>query len=137
MWGFPRSAVVKNLPTNAGDTRDLSLIPGSERSPGVGNGNPFQYTMGKRQSLQVLGKLDSHMQKKKIQPLSYFRGSPGGSGGKEFACQCRRHRFNPWVRKIPWRRRRQPAPVFLPEKFHGQRSLEGYSPWGCKESYTT
>ena len=97
----------------------------------------LKYTMGKRQSLQVLGKLDSHMQKKKIQPLSYFRGSPGGSGGKEFACQCRRHRFNPWVRKIPWRRRRQPAPVFLPEKFHGQRSLEGYSPWGCKESYTT
>ena len=42
MWGFPRSAVVKNLPTNAGDTRDLSLIPGSERSPGVGNSNPFQ-----------------------------------------------------------------------------------------------
>ena len=44
MWGFPRSAVVKNLPTNAGDTRDLSLIPGSGRSPGVGNGNPFQYS---------------------------------------------------------------------------------------------
>ena len=33
----------------------------------------------------------------------------------------------------PWRRKWQPTPVFLPGKFHGQRSLVGYSPWGCKE----
>ena len=39
--------------------------------------------------------------------------------------------------KIPWRRKWQPTPVFLPGKSHGQRSLVGYSPWGCKESYTT
>jgi len=51
--------------------------------------------------------------------------------------QCRRPRFNPWVGKMPWRREWQPTPVFLPEKFHGQRSLEGYSPWGSKESDTT
>ena len=43
----------------------------------------------------------------------------------------------PWVRKIPWRRKEQPAPVFLPREFHGQRSLAGYSPWGGKESDTT
>ena len=42
-------------------------------------------------------------------------------------------RFYPWVRKIPWRRAWQPTPVFLPGKPHGQRSLVGYSPWGCKE----
>ena len=48
-----------------------------------------------------------------------------------------RCRFNPWVRKIPWRRKWQPTPVFLPGEFHGQRSLVGYSPWGCKESDTT
>ena len=36
--------------------------------------------------------------------------------------------FNPWVRKIPWRRARQPTPVFLFGKSHGQRSLVGYSP---------
>ena len=51
-------------------------------------------------------------------------------------CQCRRcqrHRFNPWVGKIPWSRKRQPAPVFLLGTFHGQRSLVGYSPWGCRE----
>ena len=53
--------------------------------------------------------------------------------GKESACQCRRcrrHRFDPWVGKTPWRRKWQPTPVFLPGKFHGQRSLAGYGPWG-------
>ena len=45
-----------------------------------------------------------------------------------------RHRFDPWVWKIPWRRKWQPTPVLLPGKSHGQRSLVGYSPWGRKES---
>ena len=58
--------MVKNLPANAGDTRDMGSIPGSGRSPGEGNGNPLQYS--------------------------------------------------------------------LPGEFHGQRSLVGHSPWGCKES---
>ena len=59
---------------------------------------------------------------------------------KEPTCQCRRHstgRFNPWVWMIPWRRAWQPTPVFLPGKFHGQRSLVGYSRWGGKESDMT
>ena len=50
--------------------------------------------------------------------------------GKECAFQCRRHKklgFNPWVRKIPWRRKRQPTPVYLPEESLGQRSQAGYS----------
>ena len=64
-------------------------------------------------------------------------GFPGGSDCKESACQCRRPRFHPWVRTIPWRRKWQPTPVFLPEEFHGQRSLAGYSPQGHKESDTT
>ena len=42
-------------------------------------------------------------------------------------------RFDPWVRKILWRRRWQPTLVLLPGKSHGWRSLEGYSPWSCKE----
>ena len=46
-------------------------------------------------------------------------------------------KFDPWVEKLPWRRTRQPAPVFLPGKFHGQRSLVGYSPQGPKESDMT
>ena len=51
--------------------------------------------------------------------------------------QCRRLWFNPWVRKLPWRREWLSTPVFLPGEFHGQRSLAGYSPWGHKESDTT
>ena len=35
--------------------------------------------------------------------------------------------------RFPWRKKWQPAPVFLPGEFHGQRSLVGYSPWSCKE----
>ena len=50
---------------------------------------------------------------------------------------CRRHRFDPWVRKIPWRRAWQPTPIVLPGESHGQRSLVGYSPWGHKESDTS
>ena len=45
--------------------------------------------------------------------------------------------FDPWVRKIPWSRKWQPTPVFLLGEFHGQRSLEGYSPWGHEESDMT
>ena len=42
--GFPGGAMVKNMLANAGDTRDEDLIPGSERSFGVGNGNPLQHS---------------------------------------------------------------------------------------------
>ena len=55
--------------------------------------------------------------------------------GKESTCQYRIYRklrFSPQVGKISWRRKWQPTPVFLPEKSYGQRSLVGYSPWGCK-----
>ena len=66
---------------------------------------------------------------------------PAGSDGKEFACYAGDlgllpgliPGFSPWVGQIPWRRKGQPTPVFLPAKFLGQRSLVGYSPWGCKE----
>ena len=49
--------------------------------------------------------------------------------GNEPARQCRRHRFDPWVGKIPWGMKWLPTPEFLPGKSHGQRSLVGYSPW--------
>ena len=51
--------------------------------------------------------------------------------------QCGRPRFDPWVRKILWRRIWRPTPVFLPGKSHGQRSVVGYIPWGHKESDMT
>ena len=71
---------------------------------------------------------------------SHFGAFPGGSGDKELACQWRRHKrcgFNPRVRKILWRRAGKLIPVFSPGKFHGQRSLVSYSPWGHKESDMT
>ena len=62
-------------------------------------------------------------------------GLPRWRSGKESACQYRRYRrhgFDAWVGKIPWRRKWQLTPVFLPGKFHGQRSLVDYSPWNCR-----
>ena len=63
-----------------------------------------------------------------------------GASGKEPACPCRRHkrhRFNPWVRKIPWSRKWQPTPAFLLGESHEQRTLAGYSPCDHEESHMT
>ena len=51
--------------------------------------------------------------------------------------QCGRPRFNPWVRKIPWRRGWLSTPVFLPGELHGQRSLSGYRPLDHRALDTT
>jgi len=59
--------------------------------------------------------------------ITYIVGFLGGASSKELACQCRRLKrlgFNPWVGKIPWRRKWQFTPVFLPGQSPGQRSLE-------------
>ena len=64
-------------------------------------------------------------------------GLPWWLSSKESACQYKRPGFDSWVLKIPWRRKWQPTPVFLPGEFHGQRSLAGYSLRGCKEPDTT
>ena len=69
--------------------------------------------------------------------LNLSCGLPRWLSGNESACQCSRCEFDPRVRNIPRRRKWQPTPVFLPRKSHGQRNLEGYSPWGRKESDTT
>ena len=62
-------------------------------------------------------------------------GFPGGSDGKESACnEGDPGAMDPWVREIPWRAEGLPTPVLLPGEFHGQRSLAGYSPRGHKES---
>ena len=83
----------------------------------------------------------------KFTGLISWSSSPGtimaasnGASGEEPVFQCRRHkirRFNPWVRRIPWRRAWQPSPIFLPGESHGQRGLAGYGPHGRKESETT
>ena len=70
-----------------------------------------------------------------------MRGFPGGSEGKASAYNVGDPglptMLDPWVGKIPWRRKWQPTPVLLPRKSHGLRSLVGYSPWGRKESDMT
>ena len=79
---------------------------------------------------------------KSILPALSYKGLdtdnilPWWLSGKESTCQCRRHEFNPWVGKTPWKREWLPTPVFLPGESHGQRSLMGYSPWGPEESDT-
>ena len=72
-----------------------------------------------------------------IVPYHYLLliGFPGGARGKDAACQWRRDkrcRFDPWGGKTHWRRKWQPTPVFFPGESHGQRSLMGYSSWGCR-----
>ena len=89
--------------------RPCGLIPGLGRSPGEG----IVYTH------------------------SSILGLPWWLRGWRICLQWGRPAFDPWVRKIPWKRKWQPTPVFLPGEFHGQRSPVGYSPWGHKESDTT
>ena len=69
-----------------------------------------------------------------------YWGLPRWLSGLRIHLWYGRHRrcgFDPWVRKIPWRRAWQPTPVFWPGEFHGQGSLVGYRLWACKESDTT
>ena len=75
-----------------------------------------------------------------LQSSMSIKETQGDTMVKESTCQCRRHkrcRFDPWVRKIPWWRKWQSALVFLPGKFHRQKSLVGFRPWDHKELDTT
>ena len=71
--------------------------------------------------------------------LAPREGFPGGPVVRNPPARqrCRRRGFDPWVQKIPWRRKWQPTPVFLPGKSQGRRSLAGYSAWGHRQSDTT
>ena len=70
--------------------------------------------------------------------ITHTRRFPWWLSGKESTCRSsRRHGFDPWVREILRRRAWQSSPLFLSGESHGQRSLEGYRPWGRKELDTT
>ena len=73
-------------------------------------------------------------------PTGFLWRSHGAEPMSQFYCfwesKCKRPGFNSWVGRIPWRRKWQPTPVFLPGEFHGCRGLVGYSPWSRKESDT-
>ena len=119
----------------------FSISPSNEH-PGL-----ISFRMDWLDLLAVQGTLNSllqhHSSKASILWCSAFftlplvKCFPGGSDGKASAYNVGRPRFNPWVRKIPWRRKWHPTPVLLPGKSHGLRSLVGYRPWGHKESDTT
>ena len=123
-----RQAVNKEEPKNVGlptsSTRFESCPPAFAHL--LCNQKEFRMENRMRHSVfWIDGPLDSQM-----------HGLPKWHSGKESTCWCRRCKrrgFDPWVGKIPWSRQRQPAPVFLSEKSHGQRSLVDYSPWGCRE----
>ena len=98
------------------------------------------YHLNKNSHLSTfLGILEDYLNPKKsllgkyYYSLFTYKGLPWWLSGKEFAGQCRCG-FDPWIGKIPWRRRWKPTPIFFPVKSHGQSSLAGYSPWGCKRT---
>ena len=96
---------------------------------GEGNGNPFQCSC--LENPRVGGALWAAVYGVAQSQTRLTRLS-SSSSSKESTCQCKRHSLDPWVGRNPWRRKWQPTPVFLPEKSHGQRSLAGCSPWGCR-----
>ena len=104
---------------------------------GEGNGKPLQCSClenprdGGAWWAAVSGVAQSRTWLKRLSSKAIYEAS-WWLNGKESACQCRWGEFDLWVRKIPWRRKWQPTPVFLPGKSHGQRSLTGYSPLGHK-----
>ena len=126
--GFPCGSAGKESACNAGG---LGLISGLGRSPGEGKGYPFQYSClenphGQRSlaGYSPWDHKDSDMTERLSTAHTLFRRQI-------------RHRFDPWVSKIPWGWKWWSVPAFLSEKSHGQSSLAGSSPWGHKESDTT
>ena len=133
-----------------------STIPRSERSTGEGIGYPLQYSWASL--LAQLGKnpLNPHNTILSIMAVSILQvveakvfkyltpnhsvrsnGLPRWLRGKGSTFHCwrhRRHELDPWVGKIPWRRKWQPTPVFFPGGSHGQRSLQATVQEVTKES---
>ena len=101
-------------------------------SSGEGNGNPLQHSCldGGAWNTTDHGVAKSLTQLSDFTFLSLI-------DDKESTCNAGDLGFRPCVGKIPWRRKWQPTPVFLPGESHGQRGLTGYSPWGHKELDTT
>ena len=118
---------------------------------GEGNGNPFQYSClgnpmdrGAWHLQRVRHDLESEGQRETVTQGLHIYSLTSPVRSLVFmhiliiylitgiCLQCRRPGFDSWTRKNPWRRKRQPTPVFLFGESHGQRSLADYSPWGWK-----
>ena len=148
MTGWPKETFQKYYPTtqvakeSACKLGDLGSVPGLGRSPGEGKGYPLQHT-GLENSMGsiVHGGAKSQGRLSGFQfHTSYFSAEKISQVVLvEPAHQCRGRKrcgWDPWVGKIRWRRKWHPAPVFLPGRSHGQRSLVGWSPWGHTKSQT-
>ena len=133
IMGFSGGSDGKETTCNAGD---LGSISGLGSSSGGGHGKPLQYSylenpMDRRAWwATVYGVTESDTTEwlstitgvsQEAQVVRVVKNLPANAGDV-------RHRFDLWVRKIPWRRAWQPTPVFLPEKSHGQKRLVGYGP---------
>ena len=123
------------------NARDLGPIPGLGGSPGEGNGYPVQcsglenYLNRGAWQATVHGSRGVRLDWVSFTSLHHWFGLPWWLRLQRIGLQCRVPGFSPWDGKIPWRR--DPTPVFWPGESHGQRSLGGYSPWGCEESDVT
>ena len=131
--GFPCGSADKESACNVGN---LGSIPGLGRCSGERKGYPLQYS-GLENSMDYI----VHEVRKSWTWLSNFhfqkeRGLPWWLSVRESTCQCRRHGFDPWVGKIPWRRKWQPTLVFLPGKYHEQRKPGGLQSMELKKSWT-
>ena len=91
------------------------------------------YYMHHMHTIYIHKHMHLHVQTNKHTYLLKSGGFLGGPMVEESTFQCRRLGFDLSVSRIPWGRKWHPTPVFLPGKSHGQRSLAGCSPWGCKE----
>ena len=100
-------------------------------------GTPCLFQKQKQEHSPLKGTLITQAVSLEIMSWMHLLSFPAGSVVKNLPGQCRRHRLDPWIWKTPCRRKWQPALGFLPGKCHGQRSLAGYGPWGCKESDMT
>ena len=145
LWGFSREEYWSGLPFPS--SGDLSR-PGIKPTFPALEGRFF--TTEKPEKLTILGTCEQNIQNSpclrslhstgenmqirstrcKLYMLKGDKGLLQWLISKKPACQGRRRKFSLWVGKIPWRRKWQPTPVFLPGEFHGQRSPAGYSPWG-------
>jgi len=128
---FPGGSDSKESACNAGDP---SLIPGLGRCHGEENGHPLQYSCLENSTDRGACWVTVHRVAKTQTWLSNYHWASLVALVVKNLPQYKRHkrcRFDSWVGKIPWRRKWQATPVFLPGEAHGQRSLVGNSAWGC------
>ena len=139
--------MVKTSPSNAGDGGSIpgwgskiphALWPKKKKKKKTQNIKQKQYCNKFSKNFENVLYKKKIFKKSHLSPFCFPRGLPRLLSGEEPIFQHRRHKrrgFGPWVRKIPWRRKWQPTPVFLPGESHGHRRL-GAAVHGAVKSQT-